>query len=298
MSTAAPSRPVPVRPGPVDGTTPEAALDIAALRHVRPVHWGRIAAAAVLLVMLALLVRAFAQGKIDWVVVGRFLTWPTILAGLRNTLVMAVAAMALGTVLGVLAAIARASPNPVLRGTAVFYAWLFRGTPIILQLLLWFNIALVFPVIGIPGVLSERAVVLMTPFTAALLGLALAEGAYVSEIVRSGMLSVDRGQYEAAQSIGMPYVRALRRIILPQAMRVIVPPLGNQFIAMVKMTSLASVIQYTELLHSAETLYYANSKVIELLIVAAAWYLVVVTALSLGQAMVERRFARGMVRGR
>ena len=269
-------------------------LDIAALPHDRPWHLGRIASALVVLGLLGLIVRAFALGKIDWVAVGRFLTWPTILAGLGNTILMAVAAMALGLVLGVLAAIARASPNPVLRGVALFYAWLFRGTPLILQLLLWFNIALVFPVIGIPGVWSARAVVLMTPFTAALIGLALNEGAYVSEIVRAGMLSVDRGQSEAAQSIGMPYLRALRRIILPQAMRVIVPPLGNQFIAMVKMTSLASVIQYQELLHSAETLYYSNAKVIELLIVAAAWYLVVVTVLSVGQAVLERRFARGV----
>ena len=275
---------------------PETALDIAEMRHVRPLHLGRIAAAAVLVVLLGLLVRAFAQGKIDWAVVGRFMTWPTIMAGLANTLVMAVAAMALGVALGVLAAIARASANPVLRTVSIFYAWLFRGTPVILQLLLWFNIALVFPVIGIPGLWTERAVVLMTPFSAALLGLALNEGAYVSEIVRSGMLSVDRGQYEAATSIGMPYLKALRRIILPQAMRVIIPPLGNQFIAMVKMTSLASVIQYGELLHSAETLYYANAKVIELLIVAACWYLAVVTVLSLGQAVIERRFARGVAR--
>jgi polar amino acid transport system permease protein len=269
-------------------------LDIAAMRHVRPLHLGRIVTAAILLALLGLLVRAFAQGRIDWATVGRFLAWPTIVAGLWNTLVMSVAAMVLGTVLGMLAAIARASPNPVLRSVAVGYAWLFRGTPVILQLLLWFNIALVFPVIGIPGLWSQRAVVLMTPFVAALLGLALNEGAYVSEIIRSGMLSVDRGQYEAAQSIGMPYLRALRRIILPQAMRVIVPPLGNQFISLVKVTSLASVIQYPELLHSAETLYYANSKVIELLIVAAAWYLLTVTVLSLGQAVLERRFARGI----
>jgi polar amino acid transport system permease protein len=275
-------------------TADAAELDIATLRHVRPLHLGRILTACVLLALLALLVRAFAQGRIDWVTVGRFLTWPTILAGLANTLLMSVAAMALGLVLGVLAAIARASPNPVLRTVALFYAWLFRGTPVILQLLLWFNLALVFPVIGIPGLWSQRAVVLMTPFAAALIGLGLNEGAYISEIVRSGMLSVDRGQYEAAQSIGMPYLRALRRIILPQAMRVIVPPLGNNFISLVKTTSLASVIQYTELLHSAETLYYANSKVMELLIVAAVWYLAVVTVLSLGQAVLERRFARGV----
>jgi polar amino acid transport system permease protein len=271
-------------------------LDIARLHHVREIQWGRIVSAAVLLVLLALLVRAFAAGQIDWKAVGHFLTWPTILAGLVNTLVMSVTAMALGLVLGILAAIARASPNPVLRGVAIGYAWLFRGTPVILQLLLWFNLALVFPVLGIPGIWTAKAVVVMTPFVAAWLGLGLNEGAYVSEIVRAGMLSVDTGQAEAAQSIGMRHPTALRRIILPQAMRVIVPPLGNQFIALIKTTSLASVIQYAELLHNAENIYYANAKVMELLIVAAIWYLAIVSVLSLGQAAVERRFSRGIAR--
>ena len=270
-----------------------ATLDIAQLRHVKPRHWGRLTAASILVVVLALLVRAFANGKIDWSAVGHFLTWPTILAGLVNTIVMSVAAMAMGLVLGVAAAIARTSRNPVLRSVAIGYAWLFRGTPVILQLLLWFNLALVFPVIGIPGLWSARAVVVMTPFVAALLGLGINEGAYVSEIVRAGLISVDTGQYEAAKSIGMPGSLSLRRIILPQAMRVVVPPLGNQFIGLVKTTSLASVIEYAELLHNAENIYYANAKVMELLFVAAFWYLVVVTALSVGQSRLERRFARG-----
>ena len=272
------------------------ALDIAQLRHVQPRHIGRYATALILLGLLGLIVRAFAFGKIDWPTVLKFLTWPSIMAGLVHTLVMAVCAMAIGIVLGVLAAIARGSPNPVLRSVAIFYAWLFRGTPLILQLLLWFNLALVFPVIGIPGIWSERAVVVMTPFVAALLGLALNEGAYVSEIVRGGLLSVDTGQHEAAKSIGMPHLMALRRIILPQAMRVVVPPLGNQFIGMIKMTSLASVIQYADLLHNAEDIYYANARVIELLMVAAFWYLVVVSVLSLGQSVLEKRFARGVAR--
>ena len=123
------------------------------------------------------------------------------------------------------------------------YTWLFRGTPLILQLLLWFNLALIFPTIGIPGLFEMDTVSLMTPFVAALLGLSINQGAYTAEVVRAGLLSVDTGQYEAAKSIGMPRLQALRRIILPQAMRVIIPPVGNEFIGMVKMTSLASVIQ-------------------------------------------------------
>ena len=273
-----------------------AALDIARLRHVRPRHWGRWSAAGVIVVLLVLLLRAFADGKIDWGAVGHYLTWPTIMAGLLNTIVMSVAAMAIGILLGVAAAVARISGNPVLQSVAIGYAWLFRGTPVILQLLLWFNLALIFPLIGIPGIWSVRAVVLMTPFAAALLGLALNEGAYVSEIVRAGLISVDTGQYEAAKSIGMPGGLALRRIILPQAMRVVVPPLGNQFIGMIKTTSLASVIQYAELLHNAENIYYVNAKVMELLFVAAFWYLILVTVLSFGQSRLERRFARGAAR--
>jgi polar amino acid transport system permease protein len=135
----------------------------------------------------------------------------------------------------------------------------------------------------------------MTPFLSALLGLGINQGAYTSEVMRAGMLSVDAGQYEAAQAIGMGGLRALRRIILPQAMRVVIPPLGNEFIGMVKATSLASVIQYPELLHNAENIYYANSRVIELLIVAGFWYLLVVSVLTPLQMLLERRFARGSV---
>lgn len=271
-------------------------IDIARLPHVRPVHWGRIATAAALILLLALLVRAFAVGKIAWPVVAQYLTWRSILEGLLNTLLMAVLAMAVGVALGVLAAVARSSPNPVLRAAALFYAWLFRGTPVILQLLLWFNLALIFPTMGIPGLWEARTVEVMTPFLAALLGLGLNQGAYTSEVVRAGMLSVDQGQYEAAKSIGLTYGQSLRRIVLPQAMRVIVPPLGNEFIGLIKTTSLASVIRYSELLHSAEDIYYANNRVMELLLVATFWYLVLVSILSLGQMLLERRVSRGVAR--
>jgi len=257
-------------------------------------HWGRWIAASLIVLALAALVRAFAKGQIEWSYVGRFLTVPAIIDGIVNTVVMAVAAMALGIVLGVVVAVMRLSPNPVLRVAAGGYTWLFRGTPVILQLLLWFNLALVFPVIGIPGLWSARTIDLMTPFLSALLGLGINQGAYTSEVVRAGMLSVDVGQYEAAQAIGMSRLLSLRRIIFPQAMRMVIPPLGNEFIGMVKMTSLASVIQYPEVLHSAENIYYANSRVIELLIVAGIWYLAVVSALTPLQMLLERRFARGV----
>jgi polar amino acid transport system permease protein len=285
---------VSVTPLPLDS----AFEDLAELKTARRTHWERWSAAALILVVLALLARAFAQGQIEWDYVGTFLTAPVILDGIVATVVMAVAAMALGIVLGVTVAIMRLTSNPVLRGVAAGYVWLFRGTPVILQLLLWFNLALVFPTVGIPGLWSARAVDVMTPFISALLGLGINQGAYTSEVVRAGLLSVDQGQYEAAQTIGMGRLQALRRIILPQAMRVIIPPLGNEFIGMVKTTSLASVIQYPEVLHNAENIYYANSRVIELLIVAGIWYLAVVSVLTPLQMLLERRFARGVARGR
>jgi polar amino acid transport system permease protein len=272
--------------------------DISGLRIVRRFHWGRWLAAAIILSLLALIARAFAYGQIEWTYVGRFLTVPAILSGVANTVIMSVFAMALGIVLGVLVAIMRMADNPVLRGAALAYAWLFRGTPVILQLLLWFNLALVFPVMGVPGLWSARTVDVMTPFVAALLGLGISQGAYTSEVVRAGLISVDAGQYEAAQSIGMTRLRSLKRIILPQAMRVVIPPLGNEFIGMIKLTSLASVIQYSEVLHNAENIYYANSRVIELLIVAGIWYLAIVSVLTPLQMLLERRFARGAAKGR
>jgi polar amino acid transport system permease protein len=274
-------------------TLAEGFPDISGMTVARQVHWQRWLAAAAILVVLAAIGRAFVNGQIEWTYVNRFLTAKAILEGITNTMVMAVLAMALGIVLGVVVAIMRLSSNPVLASVAAGYTWLFRGTPLILQLLLWFNLALVFPTIGIPGLWSARAVDVMTPFLSALLGLGINQGAYTSEVMRAGMLSVDVGQYEAAQAIGMGRLRALRRIILPQAMRVVIPPLGNEFISMVKATSLASVIQYPEVLHNAENIYYANSRVIELLIVAGSWYLLVVSILTPLQMLLERRFARG-----
>jgi len=266
---------------------------IAHLTHVPRRHYGRWIASILILLAFAYVGKAFAEGQIDWTVVGKFFTAPAIMSGLANTVIMTFCAMALGIALGVLFAIMVMSPNPVLKGVAVFYIWFFRGTPLLLQLLIWFNLALVFPRIGIPGLFEARMVDVMTPFMATLLGLGINQGAYTAEVVRSGILSVDLGQTEAAKSIGMTRLTTLRRIVLPQAMRVIIPPVGNEVISMVKLTSIASVIGYAEVLRNAQTIYYANARVIELLIVAAAWYLAIVTVLSIGQHFLERYFAIG-----
>ncbi|MGY4298740.1 polar amino acid transport system permease protein [Bradyrhizobium sp. i1.4.4] len=267
--------------------------DISRFEHVRRRHLGRYISAAVVIGLAVWICMAFARGQIEWAIVGQFITVNAILVGLCNTVILTAFAMLLGISIGVTVAIMRLSANPVMSWAAAGYVWFFRGTPVLLQLLLWFNLALVFPTIGIPGLFEVRAIDVMTPFLAALLGLGINQGAYTSEVVRAGLLSVDQGQYEAAKAIGMPRLQALRRIILPQAMRVIVPPVGNELIGMVKTTSLASVIQVSEIMHNAENIYYANSRVIELLVVAAIWYLAVVTVLSALQARLERHFARG-----
>lgn len=275
------------------GTTAEQKYEIAHLKLVQKRHVGRMVAAAVVLLLLAGLVRAFSVGDIEWSYVRDFLFAPVILQGLVNTLTMTVAAMAIGIVLGVVVAIMRVSGNPVLSWIAIGYLWIFRGAPALLQLMIWFNLALIFPTIGIPGLFEFRTVDVMTPFVAAMLGLGIQQGAYTSEVVRSGLLSVDAGQYEAARTIGMTQMKMLRRIVLPQAMRVMVPPVGNEVIGMVKLTSLASVIQYSEILHNAQIIYYANTRVLELLLVASFWYLAVVSVLSVIQQRIERYYGRG-----
>lgn len=263
------------------------------LPTIRRRRYGRYFAVAVIVVVLALIAKAFAEGQIEWTVVARFFTAPAILYGLLNTIWMTLCAMGLGVALGVTFAIMYMSPNKVISRCAVAYIWFFRGTPLLLQLLLWFNLALVFPTIGIPGVWEARMVDVMTPFVATLLGLGMNQGAYTAEVVRGGILSVDAGQVEASKSIGMTPLGTLFHIVLPQAMRVIVPPVGNEVISMVKLTSIASVIGYSEVLRNAQDVYYANGRVIELLIVTAVWYLAVVTVLQIGQHFIERHFSKG-----
>ncbi len=267
--------------------------EVAHLKLVPKRHIGRNVAAGIVILLMAALIRAFSVGQIEWSYVRDFLFAPVILQGLVNTLVMTVAAMAIGIVLGVVIAIMRISGNPVLSWIAIGYLWIFRGAPALLQLMLWFNLALIFPTLGIPGLFEFRTVDIMTPFVAAMLGLGIQQGAYTSEVVRSGLLSVDSGQYEAARTIGMTQMKMLRRIVLPQAMRVMVPPVGNEVIGMVKLTSLASVIQFSEILHNAQVIYYANTRVLELLLVASFWYLVVVSVLSVIQQRIERYYGRG-----
>jgi polar amino acid transport system permease protein len=248
----------------------------------------RWVSAAIVLTFLLLIIRAFAVGQIDWDVVGEYFTGETIIRGFRNTLLISSISMVTGLMLGIIFAIMRLSKNPVTNVVAWLYVWIFRGTPLILQLLIWFNIALVFPTIHIPGLINVNTVEVVTPFVAACLGLAINEGAYMTEVVRAGIQSVDRGQGEAAMSLGMSPGMTLRRIILPQAMRLIIPPVGNSAIGMLKTSSLAAVISYSELLNSAQQIYFVNGAVIELLFVCAIWYIAATTVLSGIQFLIER----------
>jgi polar amino acid transport system permease protein len=209
--------------------------------------------------------------------------------------------MAIGIVLGVVLAVMRLSPNPLVSGASWLYVWFFRGTPLLVQLLFWNFISALYPKISIgipfgPEFFSFSANDVITPFVAAILGLGLNQAAYQAEIVRAGILSVDEGQNDAAHALGMTRLQTMRRIVLPQAMRVIIPPTGNETISMLKMSSLVSVIAYKELLYTVQLIYAVNYKQIPLLIVASLWYLIVTTLLSIGQYYLERRFGRGAAR--
>jgi polar amino acid transport system permease protein len=273
-------------------------------------HPGRWIAAVIVLLFAAALIRTIVSGAgakgvpnsgFQWHVVGHYLFDSRILHGVLATIYLTALCQVIGVVLGVLAAVMRLSPNPVVSGASWLYIWFFRGTPLFVQILFWYNIAVLFPTISLgipfgPSLVHGSANSIVTPLVTAMLALGLNEGAYMSEIVRAGIISVDEGQTHAAQSLGMSRLQIMRRIVLPQAMRVIIPPTGNETISMLKNTSLLVVASYGELLFAAQTIYNANYKVIPLLIVASIWYLAMTSVLYVGQFFIERRFGRGFSR--
>ena len=266
-------------------------------------HPGRWVGVVVIVVLVAMLVHSFLTNpNFQWDVVGQYLFSEPVLRGLRNTLILTALSMAIGIVGGVLLAVMRLSPNPVLAGAAAVYIWLFRGTPLITQLIFWNFLAALYPRLGLgipfgPTFVSVDTNAVISVFAASLLGLGLNEAAYMAEIVRGGIQSVDPGQSEAAGALGLSRTQTLRRIVLPQAMRVIVPPTGNETISMLKTTSLVVVIAYFELTVAVQTIYSRTFQTIPLLIVAALWYLALTSVLSIGQMFIERRFGRGFAIG-
>jgi polar amino acid transport system permease protein len=244
---------------------------------------------------------AVTNPRFEWGIVEHYFWSSDVLHGLLVTLELTVISMVIGIVLGVVLAVMRLSPNPLVSGASWLYIWFFRGTPVLVQLLFWNFVGALYPKISIgipfgPEFLSFKANSVITPLVAALLGLGLNEGAYMAEIVRAGILSVDEGQTDAAHSLGMTRLQTMRRIVLPQAMRVIIPPTGNETISMLKSSALVSVIAYKELLYTVQLIYAVNYKQIPLLMVASIWYLIVTTVLSIGQYYIERHYGRGTAR--
>ena len=262
-------------------------------------HYGRwITTIFLLLVAMVMAKSLITNPRFRWGIVGEYIISTPILEGLRLTLLLTVVAQILGVLIGIILAIMRLSSNRVLSRAAWIYIWFFRGTPLLVQLIFWYNISALYPEIAIgipfgPTFWQGNANELITPFAVAILGLALNEGAYMAEIVRGGILGIDRGQSESAKALGMTHMQTLRRIILPQAVKVIIPPTGNQTILMLKTTSLVSVLALADLLYTAQTIYARTFETMPLLLVVSLWYLGITSVLTFGQFFLERHFTEG-----
>ena len=286
----------PPAPGPQAGRRPEAIKAIP-VRH----PWRWVSAVVVLAIAADAIYTMATAPNLVWDSVWTWLFRPFILGGIVVTIELTLLAMLIGIVLGITLAVMRLSPNPVMSWVSWVYIWFFRGTPVLVQIFFWYNLNAVLPHIGlgIPGTTFGWQVgtnSLINPFIAATLGLGLNEAAYMAEIVRAGIISVEHGQTEAAQALGMNRLLVMRRIVLPQAMRVIIPPTGNETISMLKTTSLAVIAAVPELFtrsHQVSTVYF---NVIEMAIVASIWYLFMTSILTVGQYYIERYYARGAQR--
>ncbi|MBX9457598.1 MAG: amino acid ABC transporter permease [Rhizobium sp.] len=281
-------------------STADAAIadQVARLKVVPQRQYGIWIGTVLALVLAGFIVRALAVNPaFDWDTVFRYIFHPPILRGLGTTLLLTVLIMAVAIVVGTVIAIMRVSPSPILRAFAGVYVWFFRGVPALIQLIFWFNLSLLvrefsltLPLVG--TIFSVRTNDLMTPFLSAVVALSLCEAGYMAEIIRAGIKSVPSGQAEAASALGMPYRMILKRITLPQAMRFVVPPTGNEAINLLKMTSLVTFIAVDDLFYSAQSIYARTFETIPLLIVVAFWYLAVVSIMSVGQHFLERHFGR------
>ncbi|CAN7525023.1 amino acid ABC transporter permease [Agrobacterium tumefaciens] len=257
----------------------------------KPIRWGQVATGSIAILVLALMVLAVGRNQsVQWSEIPRYMIDPVILGGVVLTLELTAGAMVAGIVIGCLIAIMATSQNLVLKAIAVAFVWWFRGVPLIVQIFFWFNIALFVPEIGF-GSWSVSVNDIVTPALAGFLALGLHEAANMSEIIRGGLTAVDRGQREAASSLGLRPLQTLRTVVLPQAVRLIVPPTGNQAIGMLKASAIVSVIGMQDLLTQAQAIYARNFLVIELLCVASLWYLGITTIASIGQHYLERKLA-------
>lgn len=244
----------------------------------------------VVLALIGAVVGLARNPQIDWSVFGQYLFNRRVLAGLLATIELSALALVVGIVVGLLVAGLKLSPNRVLSSVADLYIWLFRGVPAIVQLLIWGNVGLFLPELRLPLPQGDLVIDMrLAAFTASVLGLGLHESAFMAEIIRGGVLSVEAGQLEAASALGMTRRRAMQRIVFPQALRVIIPPVGNQLTSLVKMSALVSVISGGELLNEVQNIAANNYRVIEMLFVATFWYLVLMAVIGLVQSIIERR---------
>ena len=277
-------------------------VDLADLVITPARHPWRWVATAVVAVLVAMAVHALVTNPAwDWPTVGQYLFAPSILRAVWLTVVLTVLGIVIGFLLGTVLALMRLSPNPLLRSVSWSYIWIFRSVPLILQLLFWYNLALLYRSLSVgipfgPALFEFETMDLVSPITAAVLGLALHQAAYAAEVVRSGFLGVDQGQLEAAAAVGLPRWRRFRRIQLPQAMRTIVPTAANELIGLVKGTSVVYIMALSELFYQVQVIYTRTGRVIPMLLVATAWYLALTTVLSVGQFYVERHYAKGALR--
>lgn len=276
------------------------AVDVA---HAHPRFRPLRILGTVLLILVAFAILSFlvTNERFEWNVVAQYLFNSSVLLGLVTSVLLMVVAMVLGTALGTLLAAGQLSDYWLTRTACVTFVGFFRGVPPLVQLIFWFNLAYLLPQISVgvpfgPTLFSWSTNDLITPLTAAIIGLSLHEAAYMAEIIRAGILSVDQGQHDASAAMGFSRWHSFSRIVLPQAMRVIIPPTGSQVIATLKGTSLVSVIAMGDLLHSVQVIYNRTYDVVPMLIVAVIWYLVAVTVLTLIQRKVENHYSRGATR--
>jgi len=285
---------------PVRNPFADRSIDVAdARRRIHP--WRVVIGVLLALVTVQIAIFLATNERFDWPVVAEYLFNPSVLMGLGMSIMLTVIGMVLGSILGTGLAAGQLSDFAPLRWACIVFVGVFRGVPPLVQLIFWYNLAYLLPRITIgvpfgPELFSWSTNDLITPLTAAIIGLSLHEAAYMAEIVRAGILSVDQGQRDAAAAMGFSRWHSFTRVVLPQAMRVIIPPTGSQVIALLKGTSLVSVIAMGDLLHSVQVIYNRTYEVVPMLIVAVIWYLVVVTALTLVQRRVERHFSKGMTR--
>jgi polar amino acid transport system permease protein len=281
------------------GLAPTGSTARFAEQRVVPVrHYGRGVLAVVVGAILALVVYGFASNpNIEWSVVGDFLFNGDVLHGLLVTLELTALGMVLSVLLAVVLALMRMSESRIISGTAAGYIFVFRGVPLILLLIFVGNLGLFIKhiTIGIPftglNIVDKPSSEVLTPFVASLIGLTLAGCAYMAEIVRGGLLASGRGQHDAAKALGLNALQTTRHIVLPQALRVIVPPMGNELISMLNATAIVSVIAGGDLLTVAQSISGSNYRTIEMLLVAAIWYFVVIAVLTVGQHALEKRIA-------